>query len=155
QCPATGALVKSRKISVAPALPNTAEFALQLSAVHWARTRIVTGLVRFAPHFAAAAVNTFRRCCPRVVPEFPPTGAVGVGSLKPTLAESALTMVMVAAPCKEAGAKTTQTSNNPAQYLFRIARRLRCARSYTPCRCFLAGDFFGSQGSVGRLGHDR
>jgi hypothetical protein len=49
-----------------------------------ASTTIVGTLFNCAPQTFAAAWNAFRRCWPRVVPGLPPTGAAGVGSLKPT-----------------------------------------------------------------------
>ncbi len=65
---------------------------------------MVTGLSRIEPQTSAAYWKAMRRCWPTVVPGLPPTGAAGVGSLKPSLAPSTLTMVMVAAP--KAGAWT-------------------------------------------------
>src|SRR3954467_4322612 len=46
------------------------------------------------PHRSAANWNAMRRCWPLVVPELPPTGATGVGSLNPSFGPSALTTVM-------------------------------------------------------------
>ena len=37
-----------------------------------------------ASQMSAARSKTLRRCCPRVVPGLPPTGAAGVGSLNPS-----------------------------------------------------------------------
>ena len=51
---------------------------------------------------AAAFWNALRRCWPSVVPGLPPTGAAGVGSLKPTPAALPLTMVIVAAGVRQA-----------------------------------------------------
>src|SRR5262245_46150471 len=45
-----------------------------------------------------------KRCCPTVIPAFPPTGATGVGSLRPLSAGSAFTMVIEAAACEGRGA---------------------------------------------------
>jgi hypothetical protein len=42
----------------------------------------------------AAYSKTFRRCWPSVVPLLPPTGAVGVGSLKPSPGPSVLTTMI-------------------------------------------------------------
>src|SRR5450432_913732 len=88
---------KSRKTSVAPALPRTAAVAVQVRASQVASTRIVTLLVKVAPHLLAAAWNAFTRWAPSVVPVLPPTGATAVASLKPTPAGSPFTMVIVAA----------------------------------------------------------
>src|SRR5215471_13535201 len=41
-----------------------------------------------------------KRCCPTVIPAFPPTGATGVGSLRPLSGGSAFTMVIEAAACE-------------------------------------------------------
>ena len=55
QWPPTGAPEKSRKISVGPALPRIAEFAVQGRLVQTAETLMVTLLARVAPHLFAAA----------------------------------------------------------------------------------------------------
>src|SRR5438034_3164859 len=98
QCPATKALGKSRNTSLAPALPNTAELAEHDRAVHTALIRIVTVLLTAAPHLLAAARKTFIRCCPSVVPGFPPTGATAVLSLNPTPAGSPFMIVRMPPP---------------------------------------------------------
>src|SRR5947209_18391260 len=59
---------------------------------------MVTGLSRIEPQTLAAYWKTFRACWPTVVPGLPPTGAAGVGSLKPTPGALTLTMTMLAAP---------------------------------------------------------
>ena len=51
---ATGALGKLRTVCAAPALPRTAVVAVQVSAVHWAFTLIVTLLVRVFAQMLAA-----------------------------------------------------------------------------------------------------
>src|SRR5450631_3215893 len=101
---------KSRKTSVAPALPRTAEVAVQVRASQVASTRMVTVLVRVEPHLLAAAWNAFRRCWPSVVPTLPPTGATAVESLKPTPAGSPFTMVIVAAPHDAAAPAKAETA---------------------------------------------
>src|ERR1017187_74011 len=50
------------------------------------------------------------RCCPRVVPVFPPTGLTGVGSLNPTPAGSLLMIVTVAALSKD-GVRARQAAS--------------------------------------------
>src|SRR5206468_8505403 len=80
---ARGALVKSRQISLAPAEPSVALVAVQDSGTNEAPMRIVTLLLKVAPQILAAYWKAFRRCWPSVAPGLPPTGAAGVGSLKP------------------------------------------------------------------------
>src|SRR5436305_5275815 len=70
-----------------------------------------TGLSRIEPQTFAANWKTLSACWPRVVPGLPPTGATGVGSLKPTPGPLTLTMMMLAAP--KAGALTA--SRRPAR----------------------------------------
>src|SRR5947209_7504920 len=72
---------------------------------------MVTGLSRIEPQTLAANWKTLSACWPRVVPGLPPTGATGVGSLKPTPGALTLTMTMLAAP--KAGALTA--SRRPAR----------------------------------------
>ncbi len=67
-----------------PAEPSTAWVALQDSGKSLAKTTMVAVLFNCAPQMLAAAWNALRRCWPSVVPGLPPTGAAGVGSLKPT-----------------------------------------------------------------------
>src|SRR5258705_9464899 len=92
-----GAFAKFRCEDPAEALPRTPLVASQVCGFIWAPTRICTELLRMLPQMFAAYWNTYRRCSPSVVPGFPPTGATGVGSLKPSLGPSLLTIVMVAA----------------------------------------------------------
>src|SRR5262249_16385485 len=84
QVPGNGAPVKSRKTSVGPALPKTAEAAVQVRGSKVERIRVVGRLFRVEAEMLAANWNALRRCWPSVVPGLPPTGATGVGSLKPT-----------------------------------------------------------------------
>src|SRR5262245_59664454 len=56
-----------------------------------------------APHTSAANWKAISRCWPLVVPGLPPTGAAGVGSLKPSFGPSALTTVMCALAAERAG----------------------------------------------------
>ena len=70
---------------------------------HWVAdgelTVVVTPLSRNDPQIAAAVVNTFSRCAPRVAPLLPPSFATNgaAGSLKPSLAPSKLAMLIPAA----------------------------------------------------------
>src|SRR5215203_2992619 len=57
-----------------------------------------TALSRIEPQTLAANWKAISRCWPTVVPGLPPTGAAGVGSLKPSLGPSPLTMTILAAP---------------------------------------------------------
>ena len=79
-----GASGKSRDTVIGPAEPSTADVALHDSGSNVASTLIVTVLFNCAPQTFAACWNAIRRCWPSVVPVLPPTGAAGVGSLKPT-----------------------------------------------------------------------
>src|SRR3954467_8956919 len=97
---------------MAPAEPSTAEVAVQGCAAHWARIVMVIGLSMVAPHLLAAAWKAFRRCCPRVVPLFPPTGETAVVSLKPTPAASLLRMTIVAVADAEVAAASTTANKN-------------------------------------------
>src|SRR5262245_45637821 len=97
QVPGYSAPAKSRCAVTGPAEPSTALVAEQVWGLNCARTWIVTGLLRSEPQIAAAWLKTLRRCSPSVRPGLPPTGARGVGSLKPSPAPSLLTMTMVAA----------------------------------------------------------
>src|SRR5688572_10315075 len=67
----------------------------------------------------AAWLNAISRCSPRVVPVLPPTGAAGVGSLKPTPGALRLTMTNCAGPATAGAAAAT---------------RLAAANSATPAR---------------------
>src|SRR5262249_20803474 len=62
-------------------------------------------------------------CCPTVMPAFPPTGATGVGSLRPLSAGSAFTMVIEAAACEGRGAPRIRAATAPIATR-RIASRL-------------------------------
>src|SRR5262245_4298315 len=83
-------------MKMVPALPSVAAVALHASGSNEDRMVMVTLLSSVAPQMSAANWKAFRRCCPSVVPGLPPTGATGVGSLKPTPAGLMLTMTMVA-----------------------------------------------------------
>src|SRR5882672_12327210 len=89
---------KSRCTVVGPALPRTPLDASQgVSGPNCAFTRTTTLLLSRVPQMFAAVWKTKSRCAPTVVPGFPPTGEAGAGSLNPSPAPSALTIVMVAA----------------------------------------------------------
>src|SRR3954470_18453074 len=90
---------KSRQMFHAPALPSTAVVAVQVSGSKLARIVMVCVLVSVAPQMSAAAWKARSRCWPSVVPALPPTGAAGVGSLKPSPAAFMFWMTMVAAAC--------------------------------------------------------
>ena len=89
--------VKSRNALIAPAAPRSAPVALHGSGSNVALTRIGTALERSPAQMSAARWKAMSRCWPRVVPGFPPTGATGVGSLKPSPGLSLLITVMTAA----------------------------------------------------------
>src|SRR5438270_9868867 len=93
-----GALGKLAKKSSAPAAPKTPDVGEQVSGSISAATVMGTAEDSRLLQYAAAAMKTLRRCCPRVVPALPGTGATGVGSLNPTPAPLPLTMVMLTAP---------------------------------------------------------
>src|SRR5262245_56102660 len=78
--------------------PSVALVGVHARGKKLAATKISTGLSSVAPQRSAACWKAIRRCCPSVVPVLPPTGARGVGSLKPTLGLLVLTIVMVADP---------------------------------------------------------
>src|SRR5262245_55656696 len=86
-------------LNAAPAAPST----LGPSGSKLAWIVISALLSSDAPHRSAANWNAIRRCCPFVVPGLPPTGAAGVGSLKPSFGPSALTTVMCALAMERAG----------------------------------------------------
>src|SRR5262245_15240118 len=92
---ASGAPLKSRITEVGPALPRTAEEAVQNWESILAAIWIGTVDLRIPPQYSSAARNTFSRCCPRVVPRLPNTGATKVGSLKPSPAPSRFRMLTV------------------------------------------------------------
>src|SRR4051812_28888066 len=79
------------------AAPSTADVELHGNGVKNAMTRMGCVLCSVPPHFWAAAWNTLSACWPTVVPGLPPTGAAGVGSLKPSPAGSPLTTMICAA----------------------------------------------------------
>src|SRR4029079_5100719 len=81
----------------------TADVAVQVSGSNVDRITIVGTLFSVAPQMLAAAWNAIGRCGPRVVRALPPTGATGVGSLKPTPAALPFWMTIVAAACDRAG----------------------------------------------------
>src|SRR5690349_20081019 len=85
------------KIDVVPAEPRIACVAVHVRAGNDTDTRISTALSKRAAHRFAAYRNASSRCCPTVVPVLPPTGAAGVGSLKPTPAGSVGVIVTVEA----------------------------------------------------------
>src|SRR5713101_5555804 len=91
---------KSLTIWVGPADPRTAVVASHWRAVKLAWIRISTGVSSRWAQISAAAWNAISRCWPIVVPGFPPTGAAGVGSLKPTRGSLALTIVILAPPAR-------------------------------------------------------
>src|SRR4051812_37025750 len=68
-----------------PARPRTPLLASQgVSGANCAEILISTLSCSVAPQTSAARLNTLSACSPLVVPGLPPTGATGVGSLKPT-----------------------------------------------------------------------
>src|SRR6185369_8359997 len=95
--PANGAPGKSRTTLVGEAWPSVAVVLVHGSGSMVASTSTVVPLTSDAPHRLAACSNAFRRCAPSVVPGLPPTGAIGVGSLKPSFAPSLFTTTTVAA----------------------------------------------------------
>src|SRR5690606_10019940 len=82
---------------VAPAEPSTPPLGEQGErGLNWEFTSIGTVVSRNAPQMPAAKLNRFSRCCPRVVPLLPPSGAAAVASLKPSPGASLFTIVIVA-----------------------------------------------------------
>src|SRR4051795_7841791 len=84
----SGALVKSATKPIGPASPirppvSVQGFVVLVIGENVARTMIGTGESSSSPHKPAAKLSAFRRCCPRVVPLFPPTGFTGVELLNP------------------------------------------------------------------------
>src|ERR1700752_5294662 len=103
--------VKSRCTVVGPALPRTPLDASQgVSGPNWEFTRTWTLLLSRLPQILAAVWNTNSRCAPTGVPGLPPAGAAGVGSLNPSPAPSAFTIVIVAAEAP-AGARGPPAGN--------------------------------------------
>ena len=86
---------KSLKMNRAPADPSVPPVAVQASGTMLASTVIGTGLSSSAAQRSAARWKTINRCWPSVVPVFPPTGATGVGSLRPTPGRLLLTSTIV------------------------------------------------------------
>src|ERR1041385_2336747 len=82
--------------------PSVAAVAVHARASKLDWMRISAALSRTEPQMLAANRNAIRRCSPMVVPEFPPTGVAGVGSLKPTPGALTFTMVIVDAASDEA-----------------------------------------------------
>ena len=131
QCPATGAPGKSRQTDVVPALPRTADVAVQFNAVHCASIRIGTRLASVLPHWFAAAWNAINRCSPKVEPEFPPTGVAGVVSLNPTPARSLLTTVTLAACPATESIRPSADKARSRQLLLDIMRLASVSSSVT------------------------
>src|ERR1035437_8903592 len=101
------------------------------------------------------------RCCPRVVPVLPPTGATTVASLNPTLGGSAFTMVIVAAPLSARGVTARKAANKTAArfllVIYNLLVFLRRVFGRDPlgnqaCRRFVAGYASLGKLAVGRFG---
>src|SRR5262245_10554694 len=99
-----GAGAPKAKTWIGPAAPSTALVASQGSGWKVPCTTMSMLLWSDAPHRLAANSNRIRRWSPSVAPVLPPTGAVGVGSLKPMPGSSTLLMRMVAASAATAAA---------------------------------------------------
>src|SRR5689334_2959211 len=111
QVPANGAFGKFRATLTGDAAPRVPAVSVQLSASQLARIVIVGPLVSVAPQIFAAVWKAISRCCPRVVPPFPPTGVAGVGSLKPfPAASTSFRITMLACPDAD-DAATRLTAN--------------------------------------------
>ncbi len=91
---ACGKLPKTWIVDAAPSVPVVAAQGRDWKA-DW--MLIVTGLSRIPPQRSAAYWKAMSRCWPTVVPELPPTGVAGVGSLKPAPGMLVLTMTISAA----------------------------------------------------------
>src|SRR5215212_5770115 len=115
-----GAFEKFRAKPVGPADPRVAVVAVQLSAAQLARTVIVGPLFSVAPQILAAAWKAIRRCWPRVVPLFPPTGAAGVESLNPLPAASLLRITIL--DCPDADEAATKLSPSVTRKIKNLAR---------------------------------
>ena len=111
-----------------PAEPSVALVAVQVSGLNAAWIWMVTEDVRIEPQMLAACWKQSRRCWPIVVPELPPTGAAGVGSLKPSPAPSVLMMTIVA----EAKAEVASTASR-AVAASAVRRRTMVTCPPTPC----------------------
>src|ERR1043166_9827310 len=75
--PGNGAFGKIRATLAGDAAPSVPAVSVQLSASQLARIVIVGALFSVAPQIFAAVWKAMSRCCPSVVPPFPPTGADG------------------------------------------------------------------------------
>ena len=64
----------------------------------------------------AAYLKAISRCWPSVVPVLPPTGARGVGSLKPTPGALMLTMTICAGPALTAPARSSDRRRGDGQH---------------------------------------
>src|SRR5262245_18384088 len=112
-------------LNAAPAAPRT--FGPSGSKLAWMLMSML--LSSAAPHRSAANWKAMRRCWPFVVPGLPPTGAAGVGALKPSLGPSALIIVMCALADAGAGiAKPTTATTRVA----RLANRLMMSMALLP-----------------------
>src|SRR5262249_49222655 len=87
---------KLAKTCRAPADPSVADVGVQVRGTNDDRIWISTRLSSVEAQTPAANWNAMSRCWPTVVPGLPPTGAAGVGSLKPSPGALTLTMVIVA-----------------------------------------------------------
>src|SRR5579859_2450470 len=113
--PGTLAPAKSAKSLCGPPSPSTAELSSQLSAFQVTSAVMAGTLSRVAPHLLAAAWTAISLCCPSVVPELPPTGDTGVGSLKPTPAGSPFWITTVAPPCTAEGVRDANANTRSAE----------------------------------------
>src|ERR1700687_1315760 len=101
---------KSLKLWMGPVCARTALVASQVRLLNLAWMRISTGLSRRAPQRLATWLSTFNRCWPSVVPGFPPTGVVTIGSFKPCPGGSAFTIVI----CTPASSRAGQAASRAA-----------------------------------------
>jgi hypothetical protein len=96
------------------------EVFVQLIASQFDRIVIFGPLFSVAPQMFAANWKALRRCSPRVVPGFPPTGATGVLSLNPTPSGSALLISIVACPdAEDAATRLTASMTRKIESFFR------------------------------------
>ncbi len=98
QVSANGAFGKFWATLMVPADASVAVLSVQPSATQLARIVMVGPLFSVAPQIFAAVWAALKRCWPRVVPGFPPTGATGVSSLNPTPGASLFKIATVACP---------------------------------------------------------
>src|SRR3954469_9528411 len=103
-----------------PAEPSVAAVAVQDSAGNEAWMLMSAALSRVEPQTFAANVNAISRCCPLVVPGLPPTGAAGVGSLKPSFGPSTLTTVMCAPAAAGVGIATRAAAKSEARACVKV-----------------------------------